>query len=127
MTDAMTDAIRPFRIAVPQSDVDDLKDRLARTRWPRSPECVGWERGIPSDVVRELAEYWRTTYDWRAHEAELNTFPQFVTEIDGQQIHFIHATSARADAIPLLITHGYPSSVTEFLQLIPSLVDPENG
>jgi pimeloyl-ACP methyl ester carboxylesterase len=123
----MTDEIRPFRIEVPQPEVDDLLDRLARTRWPESPEYVGWERGIPEGEVRELADYWRTTYDWRAREAELNAFPQNVSEIDGQQIHFLHVRSTREGATPLLITHGFPSSVAEFLQLIPRLVDPADG
>lgn len=123
----MSEEIRPFRIEVPQSEVDDLHDRLARTRWPESPVGVSWARGIPQEVMRELADHWRTTYDWRAREAELNAFPQCVTEIDGQQIHFLHVRSAREGATPLLITHGFPSSVAEFLQLIPRLVDPEDG
>ena len=123
----MTDEIRPFRIEVPQPEVDDLHDRLARTRWPESPDGTGWERGIPLEVTRELADHWRTTYDWRAREAELNSFPQFVTDIDGQQIHFLHVRSAQENATPLLVTHGFPSSVAEFLQLIPRLVDPEDG
>src|SRR5215467_2526829 len=99
----MTDDIRPFRIEIPQADVDDLHQRLARTRWPQQLDGVGSTRGIPLDRLRELAEHWRTGYDWRAHEAALNEFPQFTTTIDGQRIHFLHVRSERSDAKPLLI------------------------
>src|SRR5579859_939217 len=119
---AMSDDIQPFRIEIPQSDVDYLRDRLASARWPGEQPGVGWARGIPLGTLRELAEYWRAGYDWRAQEARLNEYPQFTTEIDGQRIHFLHAESDRPDARPLLITHGYPSSVAEFLQLIEPLV-----
>jgi pimeloyl-ACP methyl ester carboxylesterase len=123
----MSDEIRPFRIQVPQADVDDLHDRLERTRWAQSPDPRAWSRGIPPDHLREVAEHWRTAYDWRAAEETLNGFPQFVTQIHGQRIHFLHVRSPRTDAIPLVITHGFPSSVAEFLQLIPRLVDPVAG
>lgn len=119
--------IRPFRIAVPQADLDDLRDRLASARWPAGPPGTGWERGVPPDYLKELADYWRTGYDWRAAEAQLNTYPQFTTEIDGQRIHFLHVESRRPGAKPLLITHGYPSSVAEFLQLIEPLASPAAG
>jgi hypothetical protein len=88
----MNDEIRPFRIDVPQADLDDLTDRLARTRWPRQLPG-GWRRGVPVAQLQEFAEYWRTGFDWRAQEALLNEFPQFLTEIDGQQIHFLHVRS----------------------------------
>jgi epoxide hydrolase len=123
----MSDEIRPFRIEVPQADLDHLHDRLATARWPGELPGVGWTRGVPLDYLKELAEHWRTGYDWRAAEAELNRFPQFSTEIDGQRIHFLHVRSDRPDATPLLVTHGFPSSVAEFGHLIGPLVDPAEG
>jgi pimeloyl-ACP methyl ester carboxylesterase len=110
--------IRPFRIDVPQADLDDLADRLARTRWPDEIEGAGWDYGFPLARLRELAEYWRTGYDWRTHEAELNRLPQFTTEIDGQNIHFVHVRSSRPDALALVLTHGWPGSFLEFLDVI---------
>ncbi|GII60695.1 hydrolase [Sphaerisporangium krabiense] len=123
----MSDDIRPFRIDIPQPDVDHLRDRLANARWPGELPGVEWTRGVPLGHLKELAEYWRTRYDWRAQEARLNRYPQFTTEIDGQRIHFLHIESDRPDAKPLLITHGFPSSVAEFLHLIEPLVDPAEG
>ena len=116
--------IRPFRIEIPQPDVDDLKDRLARTRWPGDLPDVGWSTGVPLGYLRGLAEYWRTDYDWRAQEATLNGFPQFTTVIDGQTIHFLHVRSPEPSALPLVITHGYPSSIAEFVHVIGPLTDP---
>jgi pimeloyl-ACP methyl ester carboxylesterase len=110
--------IQPFRIDIPQADLDDLTDRLTRTRWPDELPDVGWDYGIPLGRVRELAEHWRTAYDWRKHEAELNQYPQFTTEIDGQTVHFMHVRSAKPDALPLVITHGWPGLVMEFLDVI---------
>src|SRR5215472_13679069 len=101
-------AIQQFRIDVGQADLDDLKARLARTRWPDQLPGVGWDYGIALDYVKELAEYWRTSYDWRVHEQRLNAFPQFTTTIDGQNIHFLHVRSTERDALPLIITHGWP-------------------
>lgn len=118
----MTDEIRPFRIDVPQADLDDLTYRLARTRWPQQLPG-GWGRGVPVAHLRELAEHWRTRFDWRAQEARLNDFPQFLTDVDGQQIHFLHARSPRPDALPLVITHSWPNSVAEFLQLVEPLTE----
>lgn len=123
----MSGSIAPFSIAIPQADVDDLRDRLARTRWPEPLAGTGWERGMPVAELRELADYWRSGFDWRTAEARLNRYQQFVTDIDGQRIHFLHVRSQRPDAIPLLITHGYPSSVAEFLALIDPLVQPDAG
>ncbi len=121
----MSDEIRPFRIDVPDADLDDLRDRLRRTRWPE-PETVGdWSQGIPLAYTRELCDYWLNDYDWRAGEARLNRFAQFRTEIDGVDIHFIHVRSPRGDALPLLITHGWPGSVVEFGKVIGPLTDPE--
>lgn len=112
------DEIRPFRVDVPQADLDDLRDRLAQTRWPDELPGTGWAYGVPLAYLKELAEYWRTTYDWRAHEAELNARPQFTTVIDGQVVHFLHVRSANPDAMPLLVTHGWPGSVAEMLKII---------
>ena len=117
--------IEPFEIRVAESVLDDLRNRLASTRLPDQIEGTGWEYGIPVDYVRELVEYWRDTYDWRAHEARLNELAHFRTSIDDQSIHFIHARSPHADAFPLLLTHGWPGSVVEFLDVIPRLTDPE--
>ncbi|HEU5472586.1 MAG TPA: epoxide hydrolase [Actinophytocola sp.] len=123
----MSDDIKPFRIEIPQADLDYLHDRLANARWSGELPGVGWTRGVPLGHLRELAEYWRTGFDWRAQEAKLNSYPQFTTEIDGQRIHFLHVRSDRPDAKPLLMTHGFPSSVAEFLRMIDPLVDPAEG
>ena len=116
--------VRPFTIDIPDADLADLRARLDAARWPAQPAGAGWERGIPADDLRRLADHWRASFDWRAQEATLNSFPQFVTEIDGQPIHFLHVRSDAPDAIPLVITHGYPSSFAEFTGLIGRLTDP---
>jgi epoxide hydrolase len=116
--------MHPFRIEIPQSDLDDLHGRLAATRWPAELPGSGWDRGVPPDYLVELAEYWRTSYDWRAAEAELNQYPQFITEIDGMNVHFLHVRSPEPDAVPLILTHGWPGSVAEFLKVIGPLSDP---
>jgi epoxide hydrolase len=118
--------IQPFEITVSDLVLDDLADRLASTRFPDEIDDTGWEYGIPMGYVRELVEYWRDEYDWRAHEAQLNELQHFRTTIDGQQIHFVHARSPHADALPLLLTHGWPGSIVEFLDVIPKLTDPQN-
>jgi pimeloyl-ACP methyl ester carboxylesterase len=123
----MTKEIKPFRIDIPQADLDDLHDRLDRTRWPDQIPDTGWDYGVPVAYVRRLAEYWRHEYDWRAWEAALNAHPQFITEIDGQNIHFLHVRSPRADALPLMLTHGWPGSVAEYLRVIEPLTDPPAG
>jgi epoxide hydrolase len=103
----MTDAeIRPFRIDVPREDLDDLHDRLGRTRWPEELPDVGWSRGVPLDYLKELAGYWRTSYDWHRYEAALNEFPQFITTIDRQNVHFMHARSPEPGALPPILSHG---------------------
>jgi pimeloyl-ACP methyl ester carboxylesterase len=119
-----TSDIRPFRVDIPQADLDDLRDRLARTRWPDELPGVGWSYGAPVSYLKGLAEYWRTSYDWREREAELNEFPQFTTEIDGQNIHFLHVRSPEPDAMPLLLTHGWPGSIVEFMNILGPLTDP---
>ncbi len=116
--------IRPFRIDIPDDDLADLRQRLARARWPER-ECVDdWSQGIPLEYTRELAAYWADKYDWRAREAALNRFDQFTTEIDGLDIHFIHQRSPHPDAFPLVITHGWPGSIVEFHKVIEPLTDP---
>jgi epoxide hydrolase len=110
--------IRPFWIAIPEPELHDLRERLANTRWPDELSGGGWSRGVPMQYLRELAEHWRTRYDWRAQEARLNRFPQFTTTIDGQNVHFLHVRSPEPDALPLVITHGWPGSVVEFLEII---------
>ena len=116
--------IQPFTINIPQTTLDDLHDRLARTRWPNELPNVGWSRGVALGYLQELADYWQTQYDWRKHEARLNQFPQFTTEIDGQNIHFLHVRSPEPHALPLILTHGWPGSIVEFLKVIGPLSDP---
>jgi pimeloyl-ACP methyl ester carboxylesterase len=116
--------MHPFRIEIPQADLDDLNARLAATRWPGELPDAGWTRGVPVGYLQELADYWRTQYDWRAAERELNSYPQFRTTIDGTPVHFLHVRSAEPDAMPLIITHGWPGSVAEFLRVIGPLTDP---
>jgi epoxide hydrolase len=121
--------VRPFRIDVPESALDDLRDRLARTRWPEPATVGGWTQGVPLDYARELCAYWRDGYDWRRCEAELNAHPQFRTVLDGGgddgvEVHFLHVRSRHRGALPLLLTHGWPGSVVEFLDVIDALVDP---
>ncbi|GAB0104909.1 epoxide hydrolase [Nocardia sp. JMUB6875] len=116
--------IRTFRIDVPQTQLDDLHRRLDAVRWPDHAPGVGWTQGIPLSYIQELTRYWRETYDWRAQEARLNAFPQFRTEIDGHDLHFIHVRSRVPDAMPLVLTHGWPGSIVEFLGMIGPLIDP---
>jgi pimeloyl-ACP methyl ester carboxylesterase len=116
--------IRPFTIDIPQADLDDLRDRLARTRWPHQLPSMSWSRGVPIDYLKGLVDYWRTRFDWRAQEARLNAFPQFTADIDGQAIHFLHVRSPEPHALPLLLCHGYPGSVVDFLRVIEPLVNP---
>ncbi len=118
------DALTPFRVAVPDSVLDDLHDRLANTRWPDQIAGSGWEYGTDLAYLQGLCEYWRTGYDWRAWEAKINAFPQFTTTIDGTNVHFLHVLSPEPDALPLIITHGWPGSIVEFLDIIGPLVDP---
>jgi pimeloyl-ACP methyl ester carboxylesterase len=120
----VTDTIRPFTIDVAESVLDDLRQRLRHTRWPDREVVDDWSQGIPLGYVQEVAEYWAERYDWRAREAALNRFDHFVTEIDGVDIHFIHQRSPHPEAIPLIITHGWPGSVVEFHKVIEPLVDP---
>ena len=120
----MSDAIRPFRIDIPEEALDDLRLRLQRTRWPEAETVDDWSQGIPLEYTRALCAYWADSYDWRATEARLNTFPQFITQIDGLDIHFLHVRSPHPGALPLVITHGWPGSIAEFQKVIGPLTDP---
>ncbi|GAA2431871.1 epoxide hydrolase family protein [Streptomyces macrosporus] len=116
--------VEDFRIVVPEAVLEDLRARLERTRWPWTTPAVGWGRGVPVDYLRELVRYWRDGYDWRAWEARLNAFAQGVTDLDGQRVHFLHVRSPEPDALPLLLTHGWPGSVVEFVEVVGPLTDP---
>jgi epoxide hydrolase len=116
--------IRPFRVDIPQADLDDLRDRLRRTRFPDQLPGTGWDLGVPLDYLRDLTQYLASTYDWREHEARINAFPQYTTTIDGQNIHFLHVRSPEPDATPLIVTHGWPGSIVEFLDVIDPLTNP---
>lgn len=116
--------IRPFRFAIPESELEDLKRRLAAARWPDRETPTDWSQGVPLAYMREVASYWQSTYDWRRLEARLNAYPQFITEIDGCDIQFLHVRSPHANALPMVMTHGWPGSVVEFLKVIDPLVDP---
>src|SRR5262245_7026000 len=114
---------RPFTLHVPVADIADLEKRLLRTRWPDEPPLEPWSTGTSVAYAKRLAEHWRTGFDWRIWEAKLNSFPQFTVPVGGVDLHFIHAPGRRADATPLLISHGWPGSVLEFHKLIPLLTE----
>ncbi len=116
--------IRKFQLEVTDAVLDDLKKRLSMTRWPNKETPEDWSQGIPLGYMKELCDYWQHEYDWRAREERLNRFPQFITEIDGVDIHFIHLPSVHQNAQPLIITHGWPGSVVEFHKVIEPLADP---
>lgn len=116
--------IRPFRFDVPEHDLDDLRRRLAQTRWPDRETPGDWRQGLPLAYAREVCEHWRSAYDWRRCEAQLNALPQFITEVDGLDIQFMHLRSRHADALPMVMTHGWPGSVIEFLKVLGPLTDP---
>jgi epoxide hydrolase len=116
--------IRPFRIEIPQDALDDLHERLVRTRFAAPAPDDDWAFGTPVEYLRETVAYWRDSFDWRAQEERMNRFPHYLTEIDGQTIHFVHVRSAEADATPLLLTHTYPGSFADFLDMIEPLADP---
>jgi pimeloyl-ACP methyl ester carboxylesterase len=119
-----TTAIRPFSIQTPESDLEALRDRIAETRWPHRELVDDRSQGVQSATIQRLADYWASDYDWRQCEARLNALPQFKTEIDGVDIHFIHMPSKHADALPLIMTHGWPGSVIELLEVVGPLTDP---
>ncbi|NYE62773.1 pimeloyl-ACP methyl ester carboxylesterase [Duganella sp. 1224] len=119
-----TSAVTPFRVDVPQALLDDLKLRLSMTRWPNQQTGPDWAQGVPLKRMQDVARYWQQRYDWRRTEARLNAFPQFRTEIDGVGIHFLHVRSKHENALPLILTHGWPGSIFEFLKVIGPLTDP---
>src|SRR5512133_349401 len=123
--DTMTDVeIRPFRADIPEAALTDLRRRIAATRWPKKELVADRSQGVQLATIRELARYWAAEYDWRACEARLNALPQFTTEIDGVDIHFIHVRSPHAGALPLIMTHGWPGSIIELLGAVGPLTDP---
>lgn len=113
-----------FQIRTAEADLDDLTARLANTRWPAEVSGIGWSDGVASSYLRDLVHYWRTGYDWRSHERRLNQLPQFITEIDSQRVHFVHVTSTQPNAVPLLLTHGWPSTFADFVEVIGPLTEP---
>ena len=117
-------SIRPFHIDIPQQDIDDLRARIAHTRWPSQVPGGDWSQGIPVSYLKELVEYWQNEYDWREYEQKLNAFPQFITDIEGQQIHFLHVRSPEPHALPLIMTHSWPNSIIEFMNIIGPLTNP---
>jgi pimeloyl-ACP methyl ester carboxylesterase len=121
----MSDEVRPFEIAVENAQLQELRQRIANTRWPEQETCEGWDQGVPLAYARELADYWASEYDWRRWEQHLNQWPQFKTRIDGIDIHFMHVRSTHEDALPMIISHGWPGSVVEFYKIIEPLTQPE--
>jgi pimeloyl-ACP methyl ester carboxylesterase len=121
---AATKDVTPFKVHVPQAELDDLKKRLAAARWPDRGPAADWSEGVPLAKAQALIEYWRTRYDWRRAESSLNALPQFRTQIDGLGIYFIHVRSKHDNALPIILTHGWPGSIIEFLQVIGPLADP---
>jgi len=119
-----TEGVEPFKVSVPQSAIDDLKRRLASTRWPERETVGDWSQGVPLQKAEALVAYWRDKYDWRRFEARINAFPQYRTQIDGLGIHFIHVRSPHRNALPIILTHGWPGSFVEFMEIIGPLSDP---
>ena len=116
--------VRPFHIEFSQQALDDLRRRISATRWPERETVSDDSQGVPLALMQDLAPYWASDYDWRKCEAKLNALPNFVTEIDGLDIHFIHVRSQHEDALPLIVTHGWPGSIIEQLKIIEPLTDP---
>src|SRR6478672_7040144 len=125
MTEATTDVeIRPFRVDIPEAALADLRQRIAATRWPEREVVADQSQGVQLATVQKLARYWQNEYDWRACEAKLNALPQFITKIDGVDIHFVHVRSKQPNALPLIVTHGWPGSILEQLKIIDPLTNP---
>ncbi len=120
----MSDDVIPFRVDVPEASLADLRERLRRTRWPEPETVADWSQGTPLAYCRELCQYWLMEYDWPAARPGSTRFPQFLTRIDGLDIHFLHVRSPHPDATPLVMTHGWPGSVVEFRKVIDALTDP---
>lgn len=123
---ATSKSIHPFELSIPSSALDDLQTRLRLTRWPDKETVTDWSQGVPLATIKELCEYWQTKYDWRRCEELLNSYPQFTTTIDGVEIYFIHIRSKHEDALPMILTHGWPGSILEFRHVIDKLVNPES-
>ena len=118
------DAIRPFRVSVPETELTDLRKRILATRWPERETVADATQGVQLATMQSLADYWANEYDWRKIEAKMNALPQFVTEIDGLDIHFIHVRSKHENALPLIVTHGWPGSIIEQMKIIEPLTNP---
>src|ERR671920_1709812 len=116
--------IRPFHVSVPEAELEDLRARIAATRWPEKETVEDASQGVPLATTQKVARYWHDEYDWRKCEARLNAYPQFVTEIDGLDIHFVHVRSKHEDALPLVVCHGWPGSFIEQMKIIDLLTDP---
>lgn len=119
-------AIQPFELSIAQSTLDDLQTRLRLTRWPDKEVVTDWSQGAPLAIIQELCEYWQAKYDWRRCEKLLNSYPQFTTTIDGVEFYFLHIRSKHENALPLILTHGWPGSILEFKHVIDQLIDPES-
>jgi hypothetical protein len=122
---AEDNTIRPFKVGFPEAELTDLRSRVNATRWPEVETVTDDSQGVPLAVMQDLARYWAAGYDWRKCEAKLNDLPHFITEIDGLEIHFIHVRSRHTDALPLIVTHGWPGSIIEQLKIIEPLTNPE--
>ena len=121
----MSDDIVPYRINADRGQLDDLRTRLERTRWPEPETVTDWSQGVPLAYLRDLCGYWAAGYDWSDREARLNSLPQYRTVIDGLGIHFVHVRAANPDALPLVVTHGWPGSFAQFVDVVGPLTDPE--
>jgi hypothetical protein len=117
-------ALEPFLVDVPRDVLTDLAERLRRTRFPNEIPGIGWQQGLPLDYFQEIVRYWLDTYDWQVHQARLNRYEQFITTVEGQRLHFLHIRSRHRAAVPLFLTHGWPGSVVEFLDVIDPLTGP---
>ncbi|HEX6225972.1 MAG TPA: epoxide hydrolase, partial [Chryseolinea sp.] len=119
--------MQKFTIQVPEKDVEYLNQRLATARWFNPAAENSWEKGVPPDYLKELADYWQNKFDWKKQEAILNQYPQFIAEIDGQKIHYLHVKSPQPNAIPLMLIHGWPGSFADFIKVIEPLSNPQSA
>ena len=126
MTSPTPSSISSFKLSITQDVLDDLRLRLRLTRWPDKETVTDWSQGVPLAAIQELCGYWQKKYDWRRCEELLNSYPQFTTTIDGVEFYFLHFRSTHEDALPMLITHGWPGSILEFRHVVPKLIDPES-
>lgn len=126
MASSTSNTVHPFELSITEPTLEDLQTRLRLTRWPDKEIVNDWSQGVPLAAIRELCEYWQKEYNWRRCEALLNSYPQFTTTIDGVEFYFLHIRSKHENALPLLLTHGWPGSILEFRHVIDKLVDPES-